>query len=70
MLLLAQTLNEFLQETRGKRGHLTIEILEFNQRIGKEMMEASEKHQLLEYLGMKILKEKEANHDTVTKTRL
>ncbi len=54
MQMLVSTLNDFLKTTRGRRGYLTAEILQFNHRITEEIFEASEKRCLLEYLGMKI----------------
>ena len=55
---LLETLNDFLKETRGKRGYLTDIILRFNNRIGKEILLASDTHTLSEYLGNKMPQEK------------
>jgi hypothetical protein len=63
-LMLIDTLNDLLETTRGKKGRLTIEILEFNHRIAKEMLKASERHELLEYLGMKVYGDKAAHSDS------
>ena len=56
--MLVETLNDFLKETRGKRGYLTDIILKFNHRIGKEILLASEAHNLSEYLGTKLIEKK------------
>ena len=59
--MLIDTLNDLLQTTRGKRGHLTVEILQFNHRIAHEIIAASDEKCLLEYLGMKILESQKVN---------
>ena len=56
--MLMETLNDFLKETRGRRGYLTDVILNFNHRIGKEILIASSNHTLSEYLGNKVPQEK------------
>ena len=52
--LLISTLDELLKTRKGKRNRPTLEILHFNKRIGREIMDAAEAHRLKEYLGMEV----------------
>lgn len=52
--MLISTLNDLLQERKGKRGNPTLLLLKFNKRIADELFQASQKHRTAEYLGYQV----------------
>lgn len=54
MKILGETLDQFAQEIQNKRAHPTLIILRYNGQIGREFIQAAEKKQVAEYLGMKL----------------
>ncbi len=61
--MLISTLNELLQERKGKRGNPTLLLLKFNKRIAEELFQASQEHRTSEYLGYSIEKNKEKSSE-------